>query len=444
MDEIRRGPAKRRMGKKEGYEVEGSYVRSREQRYRKMRRNAQRRRRQKQKLLLIFGGIAAAVLLVSFLLLLPFFHVKQKITLEAGEAFPEVSYFLRWESDDAEIISGADEVDLHKVGDYEVTVRLGRRKMKCTVSVKDTVAPKVSTQDQFAWVGGEVAPEAFLASVEDATATTVSFEKAPDLSRAGTQTVAINVTDEGGNTTQAEAELNVMEDTEPPVISGVKDLTVAVGGSISYKKGVTVTDNRDENVELTVDTSKVDLNKKGSYTVTYKAVDAAGNEATATATVHVKAASAETATEDVVNAKADEILASITNDSMSQYEKAKAIFFWCHEKIGYYDGTPKTDWVQGAYRGLVERRGDCYVYAMTAKCLLTRAGIKNMDIEKIPAKTMHYWNLIDLGDGWYHFDTCRRADGTYFFYTTDEELMAYSKSHHNSHNYDASRYPDIQ
>lgn len=384
------------------------------------------------------------VLISSLVLLLPFFHVKHKIIWEAGEEFPEISHFLRWDSDDAEIVSGADEVDLHKVGDYEVTVRLGKRRMKCMVSVKDTVAPTVSAQEQFAWVGDEIAPEAFLASVEDATATTISFDEVPDMRRVGTQTVKINVTDEGGNTTQTEAALHIIEDTEPPVISGVKDLTVAVGGSISYKKGVTVTDNRDQNVELSVDTSSVDLNKKGSYTVIYKAVDSAGNEAAATATVLVKAASAETATEALVNAKADEILASITNDSMSQYEKAKAIFFWCHEKIGYYDGTPKTNWVEGAYRGLVERKGDCYVYAMTAKCLLTRAGIKNMDIEKIPSKTMHYWNLIDLGDGWYHFDTTRRKDGTYYFYTTDEKLMAYSRSHHNSHNYDPSKYPDIQ
>ena len=419
------------------------------QRYRTVHRGAyssrhRRRRRDQRKLLLIFGVLAAIVLVISAILLVPFFQVKHKVTLEAGEELPEVSELLRWGGDDAEIVSGADTVDLHKVGDYELTVRVGKRKIKCTLSVKDTVAPKVSAQDQSAWVGDEISADRFLASVEDATSTTAAFVQEPDLGKAGTQTVKIRVTDEGGNTVETEAQLTVMEDTEPPVISGVKDLTVAVGGSISYKKDVTVTDNRDENVELTVDNSAVNLNEKGSYPVTYKAVDAAGNEATVTATVYVKAASVETATEDMVNAKADEILATIIDDSMSEYDKAKAIFWWCHEKIGYYDGTPKTNWVQGAYRGLVERRGDCYVYAMTAKCLLTRAGIKNMDIEKIPAKTMHYWNLVDLGEGWYHFDTCRRADGSYFFYATDEELMAYSKAHHNSHNYDPSKYPQIQ
>lgn len=419
-------------------------VADRQYRRRKIRRERERRRKRKQKLILGFGILAAAALIAAAVLLVPYVHVKHKMTLEAGDAFPEVADFLRWKSDDAEIVSDTGEVNLNKVGNYPVTIRLGKRRFKCTVSVQDTVAPKVEAQNQTAWIGDEIQPEQFLASVEDATSTKAEFDKPPDLSSTGTQTVKIKVTDEGGNVTEVQAELEVIEDTEPPVISGVKDLTVAEGGSVSYKKDVTVTDNRDQNVELTVDASAVNLNKKGDYEVYYKAVDSAGNETTVTATVHVKAASVETATEEMVNAKADEILATIINDSMSEYDKAKAIFWWCHDKIGYYDGTPKTNWVQGAYRGLVERKGDCYVYAMTAKCLLTRAGIKNMDIEKIPAKTMHYWNLIDLGDGWYHFDTCRRADGTYFFYTTDEELMNYSKAHHNSHNYDPSKYPEIQ
>ena len=56
---------------------------------------------------------------------------------------------------------------------------------------------------------------------------------------------------------------------------------------------------------------------------------------------------------------------------------------------------------------------------------------------------MHYWNLIDIGEGWHHFDTCRRVDGSTFFYKTDAELMAYSNSHDGTHNYDRSRYPDI-
>lgn len=232
-------------------------------------------------------------------------------------------------------------------------------------------------------------------------------------------------------------------DKEPPVIEGVHGLTTTLGGSISYKRDVTVTDNMDDNVSLTVDTSQVNLYVTGEYPVVYLAVDKAGNVASASATVTVMEDRASNATEEQVNARADEILAEISTVDMNKYDKAKAIFSWVHDNVAWVDDSPKTDWVEGAYRGLVERRGDCFVYAMSAKCLLTRAGIQNMDIEKIPDESEHIWNIIDIGEGWRHFDATRRGNGVSFFYTSDAELMEYSKSHGNSHNYDPSKYPKI-
>lgn len=233
-------------------------------------------------------------------------------------------------------------------------------------------------------------------------------------------------------------------DITPPVIEGVADLTVPAGGSISYKRGVSVKDDRDENVQLIVDNSGVDLNTVGDYEVIYKAVDAAGNETVVTAIVHVTTPSAENATEEMVNTKAKEVLAEITTADMGQMEVAEAIFWWCHENIAYMDGSPKGSWVQGAYAGLFDRKGDCYTYFATAKCLLTQAGIKNMDIKKVPEGTPHYWNLIDVGEGWHHFDATRRKDGNSFFYTPDAELMEYSAANADSHLYDPSQYPEIQ
>lgn len=233
-------------------------------------------------------------------------------------------------------------------------------------------------------------------------------------------------------------------DREPPVIEGVEELTIEAGASVSYKRGVTVTDNYDENAELTVDNSEVDLYEPGDYPIVYIATDKYGNEARVESVIHVKQASIENVTEELVNELADRLLAELLTDDMTEYEKAEAIFWWVHD-IVYTKGTPKTDWVEGAYRGLTEYRGDCFVYAMTAKCLLTRAGIENMDIVKIPTTTRHYWNLINLGEGWYHYDCCNgRMEGKYFFYATDEKMMEYSRTHNGSNNYDPSLYPEIE
>lgn len=410
---------------------------------RRMRRARRKRRILIMKMILIVVVLTAAIVGCIWYFGGP--KVEKELTREAGSSLPTVSDFLKKEADNVKLISGLDEsVNMNTVADYEVVIEINDKRYTSVLHVKDTVKPVVTTKEATIFTTETVEPEDLIESIEDVTATTVVFAEIPDFTKLGTQEVKLKVTDEGGNVTEAVARVEVVEDTEPPVIEGVTDLTVPAGSSVSYKRNITVTDNYDTDVSLDVDTSAVDLNTVGEYPITYIAIDKAGNKTEVSAVLHVEAASVDNATDSLVNAAADKILTEIVADDMSQYDKAQAIYNWVHEQVAYYDGTPKTDWIQGAYRGLVERKGDCFVYAMTAKVLLTQAGITNMDIEKIPAKTRHYWNLIDLGDGWYHFDTTRRKDGTTFFYKTDAELMAYSTTHDDSHNYDPSQYPTIQ
>jgi transglutaminase/protease-like cytokinesis protein 3 len=202
-------------------------------------------------------------------------------------------------------------------------------------------------------------------------------------------------------------------------------------------------DNCPDGLSFTVDSSQVNLQEVGTYPVTYIAKDLAGNETTVTVNVVVME---QTYSIEEVNMHADQVLSSIITEGMSQYDKAFAIFNYTKRNIGYINDSGKGDYVKAAYEGLVYHRGDCYVYASTAKVLLDRAGIKNMDIERIPAgKEMHYWNLVDIedGHGWYHFDTTPRQVRAEMFLWTDAQLMEYSHANYNCYNYDRSRYPDI-
>ncbi|MCR5580643.1 MAG: transglutaminase, partial [Pseudobutyrivibrio sp.] len=191
--------------------------------------------------------------------------------------------------------------------------------------------------------------------------------------------------------------------------------------------------------EVQVDSSKVNLNEPGVYTVIYTATDSMGNMDLKEGLVTVIQ---QEYTEEQVFALADEVLAEIITDDMSDYDKAHAIYVWVQGNIGYSESTDRGDWLKGAYDGLYNRRGDCYNYFAVSKALLTRAGIPNEDIEIIPTATRHhYWNVIDCGEGWRHFDTTPRHDKSFKgFYITDEDLMAYSDSHYHSHNYDRQIY----
>ena len=93
-------------------------------------------------------------------------------------------------------------------------------------------------------------------------------------------------------------------------------------------------------------------------------------------------------------------------------------------------------------RNAIETGVTCLTSLDTAKALLTEAGIPNIDVEKSDTShSRHYWSLVDVGDGWYHFDTTPRQGGGEFFLKTDEEILKYSKAHDNSHIFDTSLYP---
>lgn len=363
----------------------------------------------------------------------------EELTVEAGSRPPALKDFVI-EGESAAFITGINSFDYTVLADQ--TVKLQVDGIECTtiMHITDTVPPRMTLQDVQSFTKAPRKPEDFVAFVDDVTEVSLSFREEPDIMTVGEQTVVIVATDRGNNETVKEARLTLAVDTEAPVITGVADLTVYEGDSISYKKGVTVTDNCPEGLEFTVDNSAVNLNEAGEYPVVYIARDASGNETTAEATVFVEPQDYDI---EEVYALADAVLAKIITPDMEPLEKARAIYQYNMGNIAYINHSEKGNWVRAAYEGLALKKGDCYVYACTAKVLLDRAGIRNMDIAKIPTSRMHFWNLVNLGDGWYHFDTTPRTDHPTIFMWTEAELMEYSGRHHGSHNYDHTLYPEV-
>lgn len=387
-------------------------------------------------LLLVLAGAAAALLLRS--------PVEKQLVVEAGSDVPRAEDFLKKSGTDVEFITDMSGIDMAHVGEYEIALKARGKERTSTLIIEDTKAPAVTAVGEAVNVplNGKADASLLVESVDDATDVTYSFKEEPDLTKEGEISVTVVVTDEGGNTAEVSGTLNVILDEEPPVIDGVAPLTGFVGDPISYKAEITVTDNYDNNVELEVDASGVDMNNAGTYEVVYTATDQSGNTATATARVTLTEKPDDYVEPEEVDALADEVLAEITTDDMTLKEKARAIYSWAKGNIGYINHSEKESWTNGAYQGFTQRQGDCFVYYSTARALLTRAGIPNIGVEKSDTShSSHYWSLIDVGDGWYHFDTTPRYGGGEFFLLTDQELEAYSSAHNNSHIFDHSQYP---
>jgi hypothetical protein len=223
----------------------------------------------------------------------------------------------------------------------------------------------------------------------------------PDFDLIGDQTVYIIIEDSHFNKTEYTAVLTIINDTTPPVIHGVRNRSIIIGDSISYREGVTVTDDYDPNPQLIIDSSGVNLNQAGVYTVIYSATDISGNRSEARSTVTVRGIDM-----DLVNELADGILSRIINNSMSQRQKARAIYNWVDARVSYTTRNPTRNLAQGAYNAFTRGSGDCYTYMAASRVLLTRAGISNQTAKRYGGETDHYWNLVNTGDGWHHFDVC--------------------------------------
>ena len=236
-----------------------------------------------------------------------------------------------------------------------------------------------------------------------------------------------------------------VKDTTPPTIEGVKDIYVCLGDTISYRKNLVLSDNGNGEVTIIIDNKAVDVSKIGEYPVEYKAVDMAGNSATANITVFVT--EKPVINEDYMAPYIQSVVDSVVKEDMTDMDKAYALYRWCKKNINYlYGSTDRSSVWQGAYDGIIGRLGDCYVYCCTYQVLLTYAGIENMVVTRTHETSNHWWNLVKIDEGWYHCDASPRTRGDNYkcFMQTDEQIAAYAANNTRPYYYDFDKtlYPE--
>lgn len=235
-------------------------------------------------------------------------------------------------------------------------------------------------------------------------------------------------------------------DDTAPVIECEDERLFYIGNAMSYREGVTVTDDLDPEPTLTVDSVNVDLRTAGTYTYTLTATDRSGNTSSKEVKLTVLEKPKDYVSEEQILAEVDKVIDQIITEDMTKEDQIKAIYKYMRTNIAYGGSSDRTDYMQEAYRTLHKRRSDCYGFFAATKALLNRLGIENMDVVKVkvkPTDSNHFWNLVTAnGTDWYHLDTTpRTGKGDDFCMVTDEFILNYSKAHNNSHNFDRSLYP---
>jgi len=225
-----------------------------------------------------------------------------------------------------------------------------------------------------------------------------------------------------GTSVQSEAG---QPDNKPPVIAGTGTIYTYLADPVLYLQGVEAYDDLGSDLtdSIIIDTSAVDLFSEGIYTVIYNVEDLNGLLTEVEENVHVIAVDPEQ-----VNKKVDVILKNILSENMTQLDKIKAIYSWVGRNV-FYAGTNNSEQsvYESAYFALIHRKGDCHVFYSISEVMLTRAGIPNMPIERIPGTPLsHRWSLVNPDElGWHHYDSLTSQLGlgfkTAFF--TDSQAM---------------------
>lgn len=370
-------------------------------------------------------------------------EVKESVQIEAGEPLNlTTNDFVDHGKWPASFITNIKDLDVSKPAQYEIILKINNESVTSILDVIDTTPPSAIVSDKEIYLDQTLEADDFVTDVLDVSDVTCSFKRRPNFKKTGSTVLTIVLEDSYGNKSEYPAKLTIREDTDPPVFTGIKDIIIFEGQSISYKKNVTAEDAKDGPVEFKVNSGNVNTRRVGTYEIQYTAVDAAGNIAEESASVTVKKLEA---TEEAVYSLADEILEKITKSDMTKKEIAYEIYKYVKANISYTGSSTKDNIIKEAFRAIKYKSGDCFTYYALGEVLLTRADIDNMMVTRVGGKTQHFWSLINVGSGWYHFDASKHSEEINSFMMTDADLEYYTKRWgRNYFVYDKSKYPEVE
>lgn len=322
------------------------------------------------------------------------------------------------------------------VGQHVLSLTVDGVRNIALIDVKDTTPPTITVMRSQWYLNTPIAAEG-LADAEDVTEASLDYLREPDWNREMQEITFVSI-DTSGNRAEQTITLTLIHDVEPPELFGVRDFYGYVNEAVSYLSDVFAWDDCDGDVEVTADTSAVDTSRIGNYPVIYSAADKRGNKTSKQAMIRIVPAKVEV---DRAQEVADEILKKIFTDGMTLAEQVEAIYDYVYRNVRYVATSNKQDWRSEAVRGLTIGRGDCFTSYAAARLLLEQTDAEIKSVQRAGPNTHHYWLLVNIGTGWYHYDACNAWTGKHrCFMWTDAQTRLHSRTYWN---YDPSLYPPV-
>ena len=311
-------------------------------------------------------------------------------------------------------------------GSHELIIECDGREYPVTYLVTEDIPPEGVGLSVTAEAGSLPEPATLVDQIVDHSEVTVTYAETPDLTTVGTKEVTLVLTDAFGNSSQVTATVKVVPSENGPQFSGLEELHVQVGSTISYKTGVTAKDPQDGKLEFTVDPGNVDNKTVGTYTAYYTATDADGHTLTVPRTIVV-----QDEAQAAVEKYAREVIDKVITKDMTRDQKIFKIYLYTKGNVQFVGSSDKSRIVRAAYEGFTTGKGDCYTYYAMNVILLDLLGIENLEVTRVGGTSHHWWNLVLHEDGkYYHVDSCPKSiylDGQTYYKMTDKDLEIYTK-----------------
>ncbi len=307
-------------------------------------------------------------------------------------------------------------------GLYELNINVNNAIYTAKIKVQDTKAPNLNLKEVKLYLGETIkGKEAFIDSVSDASGEVITNLKTNyDLKKEGIQNITIEAIDKYGNKVEKTTTLTIIKDNEGPEFSGLKEITVKKNTIIDYESGVSAYDKKDGKVPFSFNANNVNINRQGTYYVTYTSKDNSGNITSKKRKIII----------EHDNNDLNELINTYFEKAGNNYESAR---LYVQQSIKYNSNWGGEDPV---WYGLTTFTGNCYVHALTYKAFLDKLGYENQLIWTTD-KT-HYWNLIKINGVWKHSDSTPGTKHTMISAENDETRYA----HLQGRNWDRTLWPE--
>ncbi len=315
---------------------------------------------------------------------------KRKYSIEVGNEINILD--LVYNKEDINTISKKDieKINKSREGIYYIKSIKNNNEIEIEIEkTKDITPPTLVLKNITIYEGKKIkAPSDFISKVEDkGSLVNVKMLNEIDYSKIGEQKINIEARDIDNNVTVKETTFKIIKDNTGPKISGLSKITINKGAKIDYNKGVKSYDDNFGNCEFSVDSSKVNINKYGTYYAIYTSSDKLGNKTTSKRVISVNHDQSDT--NALVKSVADKLSSNV--ESIRDYVRSN---------IKYNGNSGGSDPV---WYGLNNKVGNCIVHAYVFNSILKVKGYTTKIIWTTDKS--HYWNMVYLNGKWVHMDS---------------------------------------